>query len=130
MNSTRSRASASRGPSGADNTGFPANNLALADLEGVDLVGLLNPDTVVDPHWLERSADALLADDRIGAVTPTIAFADRFAELAVRFDPADAAATLLSVAGTQRPDLVHVVGPHTRNEMLGPPLTLRSGGGA
>ena len=32
----------------ASNTGFGANNLALADLDGVDQVGLVNPDVVIE----------------------------------------------------------------------------------
>src|SRR5207248_2973349 len=34
------------------NRGFPANNLAMGDLAGVDHVALVNPDAFVDPDWL------------------------------------------------------------------------------
>src|SRR5687767_7635097 len=34
------------------NTGFPANNLALRDLDGVDYVGLVNNDAFVTPGYL------------------------------------------------------------------------------
>src|SRR3954468_15336337 len=34
------------------NEGFPANNLGLADLDGVRYAGLVNSDGFVDPGWL------------------------------------------------------------------------------
>ncbi|MDZ7675219.1 MAG: glycosyltransferase family 2 protein [Acidimicrobiales bacterium] len=55
-----------------DNTGFSANNLALDDLDGIDHVGLVNPDARVDPDWLAPLVDALTADHSLGAACPRI----------------------------------------------------------
>jgi GT2 family glycosyltransferase len=65
------------------NTGFPANNLALQDLDGVDFVGLVNPDSCVEPGWLRPLVSALEADEALGAVSARMLFADRFADLEV-----------------------------------------------
>src|SRR4051812_46941374 len=43
----------------ATNTGFPANNLALRDLDGLRYVGLINNDGFVEPGWLTALATAL-----------------------------------------------------------------------
>lgn len=59
----------------ADNRGFPANNVALADLSGVDYVALCNNDTEVEPGWLAPLVAALEADPRAGAACPKILFA-------------------------------------------------------
>src|SRR5689334_3991490 len=40
-----------------ENTGFPANNLGLADLDGVRYVGLVNNDGFVEPGWLTALVD-------------------------------------------------------------------------
>lgn len=91
------------------NTGFGANNLGLDDLDGIDLVGLVNPDTEVDPGWLVESAAVLGSDPSIGAVTPTLVFPPQFAELAVAIDP-PGEVRLVDAPGVTRPDLVHRVG--------------------
>jgi GT2 family glycosyltransferase len=53
------------------NEGFArGNNLALRDLEGTDLVALLNNDTVPDAGWLRPLVDALRADPGLGAACP------------------------------------------------------------
>lgn len=55
------------------NAGFGAAvNVALADLEGVDAVALVNPDAFVDPGWLAPLAEALESADRVGAACPKI----------------------------------------------------------
>ena len=56
----------------SSNTGFGANNLALADLDGVDQVGLVNPDVVIEPTWLSELSRALVADPGLGAACPKI----------------------------------------------------------
>lgn len=64
------------------NLGFAGGcNLALADLDGVDYVALLNNDAQVDPHWLAPLVEALEADPSVGATNPKILFADRFLDL-------------------------------------------------
>ncbi|MGH9250120.1 MAG: glycosyltransferase, partial [Acidimicrobiales bacterium] len=65
------------------NTGFPANNIALRDLEHVDFVGLVNPDSCVEPGWLQQLVAALEADEMLGAVSPRMLFADRFADVEI-----------------------------------------------
>ncbi|TML19723.1 MAG: glycosyltransferase family 2 protein [Actinobacteria bacterium] len=57
------------------NGGFPANNLAMADLADIDFVGLVNPDAFVDPDWLTPLVDALREDARLGAASPLMLFA-------------------------------------------------------
>ena len=67
----RCAAAARRGgvPSGT-NLGFVANNLALADLAGLDYVALVNNDAFVDPGWLDPLVDALETDSGSGACSP------------------------------------------------------------
>ena len=60
----------------SSNTGFGANNLALADLDGVDQVGLVNPDVVIEPTWLSELSRALVADPGLGAACPKILLGD------------------------------------------------------
>jgi GT2 family glycosyltransferase len=62
----------------SSNTGFPANNLALRELEGIDYVGLVNPDSFVEPGWLRALVNALEDDRRLGAASARMLFADRF----------------------------------------------------
>ncbi|HEY8547354.1 MAG TPA: glycosyltransferase family 2 protein, partial [Acidimicrobiales bacterium] len=66
------------------NTGFPANNLGLRDLDGVDYVGLVNSDAFVEPDWLHPMVAALEADPTVGAASARMLFADRFVEVEVR----------------------------------------------
>lgn len=65
------------------NAGFPANNLGLRDLDGVDYVGLVNNDAFVTQGYLPPLVDALEADAGLGAVCPRILLAPRFADLAL-----------------------------------------------
>lgn len=67
----------------ATNRGFPANNLGLRDLDGVDYVGLVNNDAFVTPGYLHPLIDALASDRRIGAACPKIVLAPRFVDLGV-----------------------------------------------
>ncbi len=67
----------------ATNTGFPANNLALRDLDGVDYVGLVNADSCVEPGWLRALVVALDGDDRLGAASARMLFADRYVAVEV-----------------------------------------------
>jgi GT2 family glycosyltransferase len=65
----------------ARNTGFPANNLALGDLDGVRAVGLVNSDAFVAPDFVRTLVAALDADPGLGAVSPRMVFAPRFVDL-------------------------------------------------
>ena len=68
------------------NQGFPANNIAFADLGGRDVpdfVGLVNNDAFVEPGFLRPLVDALLADRGLGAACPKVIFADRYVPVAV-----------------------------------------------
>ena len=63
------------------NVGFPGNNSALGDLEDVDYVGLVNPDSFVEADWLTPLVDSLASDPELGAVSARMLFADRFVEV-------------------------------------------------
>lgn len=65
------------------NFGFPANNFALRDLDGVDYVALVNNDAFVEPGWLAPLVDQLERDASIGAACPKILFAPRFVEIVI-----------------------------------------------
>lgn len=65
------------------NVGFPGNNLALRDLDGVDFVGLINNDAFVEPGFLRPLVAALIDDGSIGAACPKILLADRFVDLTI-----------------------------------------------
>ena len=65
------------------NTGFPANNLALRDLDDVDFVGLVNNDAFAEPDFLQPLVEALDSDERIGAACPRIVLAPRFVDLRI-----------------------------------------------
>jgi GT2 family glycosyltransferase len=65
------------------NGGFVANNLALRELDGVDYVGLVNADSFVEPGWLAALVAGIEADDRLGAVSARMVFADRFVEVEI-----------------------------------------------
>jgi GT2 family glycosyltransferase len=65
------------------NLGFPGNNLALRDLDGLDFVGLVNNDAFVEPGYLHPLVAALEADADVGAACPKILLAPRFLELVV-----------------------------------------------
>jgi GT2 family glycosyltransferase len=65
------------------NVGFPANNLGLDDLAGVDFAGLVNNDAFVTPGYLGPLVAALEGDPGLGAACPRILLAPRFLDLAV-----------------------------------------------
>jgi GT2 family glycosyltransferase len=65
------------------NTGFPANNVALTDLAGIRYVGLVNPDSFVEPGWLRALAGALDADPLLGAASAKILFEPRFVDIVI-----------------------------------------------
>ena len=88
------------------NGGFVANNLGLRDLDGVDYVGLVNPDSFVEPGWLAALVTGIEADPGLGAVSARLLFADRFAEVTIEtptFDPpgADPRALGVRVSGVR-----------------------------
>jgi GT2 family glycosyltransferase len=66
------------------NLGFAGGcNLALADLDGVDYVALLNNDATVEPGWLGPLVAALDADASAVAATPKILFSSPFVDVRV-----------------------------------------------
>jgi GT2 family glycosyltransferase len=65
------------------NTGFPANNVALRDLESVDYVGLVNDDAFVERGYLAPLVDALESDAQCGAVCPKMLFESQFVDLEI-----------------------------------------------
>ena len=65
------------------NTGFPANNAALRDLDGVRYVALVNNDAFVEPDWLAPLVETLDRDPGLGAASPKLLLAPRFAEISV-----------------------------------------------
>ncbi|MDP8937703.1 MAG: glycosyltransferase [Actinomycetota bacterium] len=66
------------------NRGFAGGcNLALADLDDVDYVALLNNDTTVDPGWLRPLVARLEADPGIGAANSKILFASPFVDVGI-----------------------------------------------
>jgi GT2 family glycosyltransferase len=73
--------------SSPDNTGFPANNLALGDLDGIDYVGLINNDAFVEPDYLAPLVAALEEGGTLGAACPKILLAHRFVDLHLRSAP-------------------------------------------
>lgn len=66
-----------------ENTGFPANNLALRDLDDVDYAGLINNDAFADPGYLRPLVAALEADPELGAACPRILLAPRFLDVRI-----------------------------------------------
>lgn len=67
----------------AINTGFPANNLAMRDLDDVAYVALVNPDAFVEPDWLAPLVAALEADGELGAACPRILLDSQFVEVPI-----------------------------------------------
>jgi GT2 family glycosyltransferase len=65
------------------NIGFPANNLALRDLDGVHCVGLVNNDAFVEPGYLPPLVSELDRDPTVGAVVPLVLFAPRFVDVTI-----------------------------------------------
>jgi GT2 family glycosyltransferase len=68
------------------NSGFPANNLAMRDVVGVDYLGLVNNDAFVEPGYLRPLVDALAGDDTLGAACPKIVLASQFVDIRIRTD--------------------------------------------
>lgn len=66
------------------NTGFPANNAALRDLDGVRYVALVNNDAFVEPEWLAPLVETLDRDPGLGAASPKLLLAPRFTEVSLR----------------------------------------------
>jgi len=67
------------------NRGFAGgNNLALRDLGGLDYVALVNNDVLVEPEWLHPLADALAADEHLGAACPKILLSSPMLDVSVR----------------------------------------------
>ena len=63
----------------ARNLGFSGGcNAGFRDLEGVDYVGIVNNDAVVEPSWLRPLVTAMEADHRLGAVNGKVLFLPRF----------------------------------------------------
>jgi hypothetical protein len=57
------------------NEGFArGNNLALSDLDEVDVVALINNDTIPDPEWLSELVDTLYSEPKIGGVGAKLLF--------------------------------------------------------
>lgn len=65
------------------NTGFPANNLALHDLENVDYVALLNNDAFPETDWLSELVTAMEADRGLGAVCSKMVLAPQFLDVSI-----------------------------------------------
>lgn len=65
------------------NVGFPANNLALADVDSYDYVGLVNDDAFVEPGYLAPLVDVLEREPDIGAACPKMLFESQFVDLVV-----------------------------------------------
>ncbi|MGE3621807.1 MAG: glycosyltransferase family 2 protein [Acidimicrobiia bacterium] len=64
------------------NLGFAGGcNLGIGDLDGVDLVALVNNDAYVEPGWLRALAGALDDDPGLAAATPRVLFDDGYVEL-------------------------------------------------
>lgn len=62
------------------NLGFAGGiNAGLHDLGSLESVALVNSDAFVEPGWLEPLAEALRADERVGAACPKILFAEPLA---------------------------------------------------
>jgi GT2 family glycosyltransferase len=71
------------------NGGFPSNNEAMRDLDGIRYVGLVNNDAFVDPGWLRPLVEALDERPDLGAVSSKILLAPRFADVAIEAEPFD-----------------------------------------
>jgi GT2 family glycosyltransferase len=66
-----------------ENAGFPANNLALRDLDGVRYVGLVNDDAFVTPGYLRPLVAALDASPDVAAACPKMLFEARYLDVAL-----------------------------------------------
>ncbi|OWY58740.1 hypothetical protein B7486_78350, partial [cyanobacterium TDX16] len=68
------------------NDGFPANNLAMRDLDDVDVLALVNNDAFVEPDWLPPLVAALDEDPTLGAACPLLLFAPSFVDVHLEAD--------------------------------------------
>jgi GT2 family glycosyltransferase len=93
------------------NLGYPAINQVTSDLTGVDLVAIVNPDTVVAPDCLRLLAAALDEDSRVGAACPLILLDGVYRE--VRFDLDGASRASLDLLAVDA-DRWHLTGPKVR----------------
>lgn len=66
------------------NLGFPGNNLAMRDLDGIDYLALVNNDAFVEPAWLAPLVEELEADRALGAACPKILFEAGFVDVTIR----------------------------------------------
>jgi GT2 family glycosyltransferase len=66
-----------------ENTGFPANNLALRDLDRIDYVGLINNDAFAEPDYLQPLVALLDERPDVGAACPKIVLHRRFLDLRI-----------------------------------------------
>jgi GT2 family glycosyltransferase len=65
------------------NLGFPANNLAMSDLQGLDYVALLNNDAYVEPEWLSALVAMMESSPELGAVSSKLLLAPKFTDVVV-----------------------------------------------
>ncbi|MEQ1788393.1 MAG: glycosyltransferase, partial [Acidimicrobiales bacterium] len=110
------------------NRGFPANNLALTELDDLDYVGLINNDAFVEPGYLAPLVEALDATPGVGAACPKIVLAHRFVDLSICCPswqaPGDARSLGIRVSG------LRVQGDDRwRNLVAGPGVHLVEAGG-
>lgn len=99
------------------NLGYPAINQVVQDLTGIDAVLVLNPDAVVEPRCLRALAEALEADEGLGAACPLILLDGAYREVRVELDgPPRASVDLLAVEGAGR---WHLTGPKVRRRWRG-----------
>jgi len=66
------------------NVGFPGNNAAMNDLDGVDFIALVNSDAFVEPDWLAPLVRRAEESQGIGAVCPKVLFSGKFGEIGIR----------------------------------------------
>lgn len=117
------------------NGGFPANNLAFADLAdaGVDYVGLVNNDAFVEPGFLAPLVATLEADGRVGAACPKVLLAGRYTPVDVPVEVGDRIDEPRAVvgAGWERPDDLEdprprATAPQPRAYLPGSPSVVRT----
>lgn len=66
------------------NEGFArGNNIAMADLSAIDIIALVNNDTVADARWLEELVSALGSDATLGAACSKMVFNKRVVALEI-----------------------------------------------
>jgi GT2 family glycosyltransferase len=94
------------------NLGYPAINQVAEDLDGVDLLAVVNPDAVVEADCLRLLAAALDDDPGLGAACPLILLEGDYREVTLSLDgPPRTSLDLLAVEGAGR---WHLTGPRVR----------------